>query len=195
MGAGGGKSHLGAIWCARTGAGTISASQLDDVDVPKLISGGVLLVEDLEGLSAKGERSLFHLLNITQQQRHSMLLTASSPPSRLDIGLADLASRLNALYSVTIGLPDDALLRALILKHLKDRQIALPKDKDGEVGDQILEYMVRRMERSAAGAARLVEALDAEALAQRRPITRALAAKVLDAFDAQDPDDGSAGTA
>ena len=41
-------------------------------------------------------------------------------------------------------------------------------------------YLVRRIERSFEAARDIVEALDAQALADARPITRSLAARVLD---------------
>ena len=44
----------------------------------------------------------------------------------------------------------------------------------------LIAFLVTRLDRSLHAARRMVAALDAEALAQGRPITRALAAAVLD---------------
>jgi chromosomal replication initiation ATPase DnaA len=47
------------------------------------------------------------------------------------------------------------------------------------VDESIVSYLATRIERSFAAARQAVELLDAEALRQRRPVTRALAAEVL----------------
>lgn len=44
----------------------------------------------------------------------------------------------------------------------------------------VIPYLLKRMDRSFAAARDVVEALDRESLAAKRPITRALAAVVLD---------------
>jgi chromosomal replication initiation ATPase DnaA len=47
----------------------------------------------------------------------------------------------------------------------------------------VVQYVVRRIERSLATAIRVVEKLDAAALEQKTRITRALAAEVVGAMD------------
>jgi chromosomal replication initiation ATPase DnaA len=47
----------------------------------------------------------------------------------------------------------------------------------------LIEWLVTRMDRSLSTARRLVVALDARALAEKRAITRPLAAQVLDSLD------------
>ena len=71
-----------------------------------------------------------------------------------------------------LGAPDDALLSAVLMKLFADRQLMPSPDT--------IPYLVRRMERSFRAAEEVVADLDAAALAQRRPITRGLAAQVLD---------------
>ena len=61
---------------------------------------------------------------------------------------------------------------ALLVKLLADRQLT-PKP-------ELINYLMTRMDRSFAAAIALVDRLDAASLAQKRPLTRALAAQVLD---------------
>ena len=68
--------------------------------------------------------------------------------------------------------PDDALLAAVLAKLLADRQITPPAT--------LIPYLLPRMERSIAAARALVAALDARSLASQRPVSRQLAAEVLD---------------
>ena len=84
--------------------------------------------------------------------------------------LPDLASRLRALPVASLQAPDDAILRAVLVKLASDRQLALD---EGVVG-----YLSTHIERSFAAARAAVAALDNEALRQRRPVTRALAAEL-----------------
>ena len=81
--------------------------------------------------------------------------------------LDDAIARLDA--------PDDALLSAVLVKLFADRQIAVPPN--------LIPYLAARMDRSIAAARHLVAALDARALALGRPVTRALAAELLDSPD------------
>mgnify|MGYP002785944874 FL=1 len=112
---------------------------------------------------------LFHAWNAATPAR-PLLLTAAT--RHWPHGLPDLASRLAATPQVQIGDPDDALLAALMAKQFTDRGLT--------VGDDVLAWLVRRMERSFAAAAETVARLDAAALAQRRAITVPLAREVLD---------------
>ena len=60
-----------------------------------------------------------------------MLLTARSAPATWRIEVPDLASRLRALPVVALAAPDDALLRAVIVKLFADRQLAVDESLVG----------------------------------------------------------------
>ena len=67
--------------------------------------------------------------------------------------------------------PDDALLRAILVKLFADRQLA--------VDDALIDYLVTRIERTCAAARGAVADLDEAALRLKRPVNRALAAEIL----------------
>ena len=83
-----------------------------------------MLVEDLHA-GIGDERALFHLLNLVREHKLSMLLTSRVPPGELSVSLPDLRSRLRALPLVTIAPPDEALLKAVLVKHFTDRQLVV----------------------------------------------------------------------
>lgn len=166
---GSGKSHIAAIWARMSGARVVSARLLGDTDLPAAFATGALVVEDLEP-QGFDERALFHLLNLAREQGASVLVTARAAPAGLKVDIRDLASRLRALPVVTLAPPDDALLRALIVKLATDRQIA--------VDQALVNYLANRIERSFAAARTAMERLDEEALRRHRPVTRALAAEI-----------------
>lgn len=166
---GSGKSHLAAIWAAQAGARFIAARALDEAALPAALATGALVVEDL----AEGkvdERVLFHLLNMAREEGAFVLLTARSAPAGWILGVPDLASRLRAIPVVTLGEPDDAMLRALLVKVFADRQLA--------VDESLVGYLVTRIERSFPAAHAAVEKLDREALRLKRPVNRTLAAEL-----------------
>jgi chromosomal replication initiation ATPase DnaA len=168
--AGAGKSHLASIWAAQSGARFLSARALPDTHLPAAMTTGALVLEDVDE-NDLDERALFHLLNLVRQEESWLLLTARIPPTHWKIGLADLASRLRALPIVSLRSPDDALLRAVIVKLFADRQLA--------VDESLVGYLVSRIERTVAAARSVVALLDQEALRRQRPVNRALAAEVL----------------
>jgi chromosomal replication initiation ATPase DnaA len=162
---GSGKSHLAAIWAGAARAKVVPAAALAETELPTL-AADALVVEDL----AEGrfdERMLFHLLNLARQNGSFALLTARTSPAGWPITIKDLASRLRALPVVTVAPPEDALLRAVIVKLFADRQIT--------VDESLVSYLATRIERTFAGARAAVVTLDREALRQQRPVTRALA--------------------
>jgi chromosomal replication initiation ATPase DnaA len=167
---GSGKSHLAAIWAKTAGARLISSQAIAAAAVPTALATGAVVIEDLrEG--ACDEAALFHLLNLAREQGDHLLITARTPPSSWDIRLRDLASRLRALPSVTLAPPDDALLRAVMVKLFADRQLA--------VDEGLIGYLATRIERSFAAARAIVAELDREALRQKREVNRTLAAELL----------------
>ena len=72
-----------------------------------------------------------------------------------------------------LAAPDDAMLRAVLVKLFADRQLA--------VDDGLISFLMVRIERSFAAARSVVAELDREALRRQRPVTRALAGEILGA--------------
>jgi chromosomal replication initiation ATPase DnaA len=165
---GSGKSHLAAIWAQAAGARITAARALEEALVPGALATGALVVEDIAD-GAFDERALFHLLNLAREEEAFVLLTARTAPARPAI--RDLGSRLKALPVVDLAPPDDVLLRAVLVKLFADRQLA--------VDESLIGYVAMRIERSFAAARAVVARLDDEAMRQKRPLTRALAADVM----------------
>jgi len=165
---GAGKSHLAAIWAEKAGARRVSARALGETDLLGSLATGALVVEDAS--AALDERALFHLLNLVREEDGYLLLTARSAPATWGVALPDLVSRLRALPVVTVSAPDDALLRAVMVKLFADRQLS--------VDESLIAYLATRIERSFAAAREAVAQLDREALRQKRGVTRALAAEM-----------------
>lgn len=165
-----GKSHLANVWKLRSHAVTASADALSEDLVEKLRGCGALVIEDLQrGIS--NEALLFHLLNLAREHKLSILMTSQVAPGDLDVRVPDLRSRLRAIPVAAIDPPDDGLLKALLVKHFADRQLA--------VEPHVIDQLAMRTDRSFAAVADIVAAIDQRALAAKRPVTRVLAREVL----------------
>ena len=155
--AGAGKSHLGHIWANRTGAQILHAEH--SLSPEKLYENS--LVEDIEAV--KDERALLHLINFSRENNAYLLLTSSLPPRQLPFTLPDLTSRLLALPAVGITAPDEKTLAAVLRKQFSDRQL--------KVSDDVIAFLLARMDRSFAKVMEIVEKLDKQALAEQRDLT------------------------
>ena len=175
--AGAGKSHLAAIFAARTGGVLIEGAHLSALDPEAATSAPALALDDSEaGLAA--ETTFFHLLNFARTRGVAMLMTAKAAPSLWGVKTPDLLSRLRLAPIVEITAPEPPLIEAALTKMFADRQLS--------VEPSLVAYVARRLDRSLGAARDLVEALDAEALAQRRKVTRAMASALLATMGARD---------
>ncbi|MGL4415226.1 chromosomal replication initiator DnaA [Roseinatronobacter monicus] len=170
---GSGKTHLLQIWAAETGAELIQGNMLARADVSALARSGAVAIDDAARVaeSADAQTALFHLHNLLAEQGGRLLLAARMPARDWGVRLPDLASRLQASTHVSLAPPDDTLLAAVLTKLFADRQVRIP--------DNLIAFLLPRMERSLAGAQAIVGLLDAEALARKKPISRNLAADVM----------------
>lgn len=166
---GSGKSHLASIWADLSGARVLSARGLHSAMLPDALATGALVLEDCVS-GAIDERALFHLLNLVREQNSFLLMTARAVPSSWTVSLPDLASRLRAIPAIAVSAPDDALLRAVMVKLFADRQLA--------VDESLVAYLLTRVDRSFAAIRAAVQTLDREALQRKRPVNRALAAEL-----------------
>jgi len=167
---GSGKSHLASIWATTAHAWIIDAFEVTQDKVPHLVSNGALAIEDMDR-AERDEAALFHLLNLAREKKASVLITCETPPDRWGLRTPDLLSRLRLAPSIALDAPDDALLKAVLVKLFVDRQLV--------VDTSVVDYMALRIERSLAKAAEVVSLLDREALSRGRRVSRAIAAELL----------------
>ena len=173
--AGCGKSHLAAVWQARTGADAIDAGALKGANLPDILPDGGRSVLEVREAEIAGNRvreeALLHFYNLTAECGGSILFVARTAPARWPVELPDLRSRLAAVPAVSVGQPDDDLIAAVLVKLFADRQL--------RVGQDVIAYMLPRMARSFEAAQGLVDDIDRAAMSERRSITVPLVGAVL----------------
>lgn len=166
---GAGKSHLAAIWAAAAQAATVRPGDALDPD-----ADGAALIEDCDRAGHR-EADLFHRLNVARERRGAILMTARCVPDLWRVHTPDLLSRLRLAPVVTIGHPDPALIKAVLVKLFGDRQIRIDED--------VIAYAARHCDQSLDAVSRFVAAVDEAALVEGRRITRPLAVRTIAALD------------
>jgi chromosomal replication initiation ATPase DnaA len=166
--AGSGKSHMAAIWSKAANATIVTLRGLNAVNPPV---AGNLVLEDAIAKDID-EKALFHVLNDIRSRNGHCLITSREKPHAWKIILPDLASRIKAAQLVELHEPDDELLHKVMFKLFADRQLQF------EPG--VIDYLLRRMERSLGVARTIVDRIDREALARNSRINRRIAASVLE---------------
>lgn len=171
---GAGKTHLVHVWAALSGARIISATELNVENIP-LLATLPIAVEDVPLITDNpdAQNALFHLHNLVLAEGHTLLMTGEGDPAHWGLALPDLQSRMQGTTVARLEQPDDMLLGVVLAKLFSDRQLAAHTDT--------IPYLVMHMDRSFKAAQTLVSRLDQLSLSEQRPITRALAKRVIEA--------------
>ena len=114
------------------------------------------------------------MLNYISSVSGTLLIISPYPVAQYKTSLSDLRSRLRSVAAQEIDLPDDRLLKAVLAKHFTDRQCT--------VSEQVLNYIVERMERSFSAAQQVSAEIDALALSRKVPVSLTIARQVLDSL-------------
>lgn len=159
---GSGKTHLGCLWKDQSNAIEVNGSEVPEVlEIVRENEG--LLTCFVDDADTANPEPLLHLFNHMYSKGGYLLLTAKKPPAAWRLPLPDLMSRLKSLPISEIGLPDDDLLKGILLKMFDDKQVLVNSD--------LINFIVSRMNRSYGSALEIVERLNEESLSKKRAIT------------------------
>ena len=166
---GSGKTHLSHIWAEKSSAAAIDP-RLAEQDLMRIVLAQKNLILDAADQFGN-DRLLFHILNAVKDRGGSLLMLAEKPASAWRTALPDLSSRLLALPQIEIFPPDDEMLKILMTKLFADRQLS--------VDAAVVDYAVRRLQRSYAAVRAFVDATDRFSLEVRRNITVSLVRQII----------------
>lgn len=174
-----GKTHLARIFAKRNLGTFIGLQCQSDDDFMARVAASPerpLVVDDFERLSVS-EDTLFHTVNSCMREGRFFVMTAQNNVSEWNFKTDDLKSRARLAVVLELQQPDDVQLSQMLVKLLADRQMSTDA--------KTVDYLVTRMERSAAEVVSLVKVLDELSLSQGRAITRPLAAEALKMCNAE----------
>ncbi|MBL1420199.1 MAG: hypothetical protein COC24_006775 [Alphaproteobacteria bacterium] len=171
-----GKTHLAHVWQHHFNAQFLPDEYLkvDDVNITelaKIIGQGAIIIDDIDQ-KPLCEKTIFHIINMAIQAKQRLLFTSSKPLLLWDIALPDLLSRLKAAKHIEITAPDDMLLETILIKSFAEKQLNVPEN--------VIAYILPRTDRSIAAIVKLVGKIDEYALQENKPITRTMVAKMYD---------------
>ena len=155
-----GKTHLANIFKLKS-----SALYLNEKEISNDIFKKIKLYESIiidEFSNRIDENLIYSIFNLIDQDSKYLLINSEIPISEIKFKLPDLVSRSRNSLLATINPPDDELIFALILKNFSDRQIKLEK--------QIIEFIVKRIERSYRKISEFIYKVDELSLKKKKPI-------------------------
>ncbi|MEE2667991.1 MAG: DnaA/Hda family protein [Pseudomonadota bacterium] len=130
------------------------------------------IIEDIHNINIKfSEEDLLHAINISKETKRSLIMTSRIPISRFEIRLTDLRSRLESISVAIIEEPDDELMKSIILKMLRDRQLM--------VNPPIIEFLMKRLERTYLEINRTINLIDKHALEKGKKVSISLIREIL----------------
>ena len=170
--AGSGKTYLARIWQQKTSAIYLDGKELGNRTPDEAINfqHNFYVLDNADAIT--DEEWLLHFYNLLKEQHAYLLLCSHTPPSRWNIALADLKSRLATITCLEVLPPDDETLSALLEKLLKERGL--------QIGPSNLSYLVNRIERSFSAAQDIVEAIDLLAAQEKKPLSLPLIKQALE---------------
>jgi len=173
-----GKTHLSNVFMVISGARLLTRDIVRSTVLADLLASSDNFVIDDSDISLFkdfSEELLFHFYNELSLHGGHMLITSISNPVDWKFKLADLGSRIKSSQMVVIGNPEDDLIRAVLVKLFSDQQVRV------DVG--VIDYIMRRMERSLESARNFVRIANELALTQKRGITLSLVRQVFDGLE------------
>lgn len=163
---GAGKTHLAHALV------TDAAAFLDVADFVKAPPKNPLIV--IDDLPASSPLEFLTALESGIEHGVRFILAGEGHPAEWAKGLKDLRTRLEAAPRAGLIEPDEALIRAVIAKQFRDRQII--------VDPAVIEYAAPRLPLTFSAAHRFVSLADAAAMAEKRGVTKSLVQKLIDNF-------------
>ena len=160
---GSGKTHISKVWMEKSNA--IIFNGISDLSFDYL-SGfdRNLIFEDIALNKNWPENLLFEFINEIKSSRLSLLITCNSDPLKIKWKTKDLISRFTSFTNIEIKLPDDILIRKLLIKQFADRQLSLDSEQ--------IEYISKRIERSYSSIIKIVDRVDNLALQHKKAISK-----------------------
>ena len=158
---GSGKSHLAQVLRTLSHGDIIEAKDISNKNIDQLSEKKCLIIENLESLTS--ETLLFHLYNMLLENKNNLMLTSKFNMSQINFELPDLKSRLLSMPQVNIDFPDDRLLKNLLIKQFLDKGILVEMD--------VIDYLIKRIDRSFEAISKLVAKIDFKSLEKAKKIT------------------------
>lgn len=136
----------------------------------QLAPGGLLIIDDVDTLSAEAQIALFRAFNSVRLVGLSILLAGPVPPLRLELR-EDLRTRIGQSLIYEVKPLDDEEKSAALSRHALLRGM--------RVDDSLVQYLLRHGRRDLPSLMAVLDGLDQASLQQKRPATLPLLKEVM----------------
>ncbi len=164
-----GKTHLANILKKKIDSIILESKDITNNSLEKMKNRECIIVDHYED-NIK-ENLLYSIFNQAKQDGQYVLINSVNSVKKTTTKLKDLKSRLNSFITLGINLPTDDLLRVIITKSFSDKQI--------KVNVQILEYILKNIDRSYEKIFKFIKKVDKESLSSGKSININLIKKML----------------
>lgn len=167
---GSGRSHLLQATAA-VAARPVSILRGADVgeDLP-LPPGGLLILDEVDQLSPQGQIALFRAINTARLVGLALLLAGDAPPRYLALR-EDLRTRIGQTLIYQVQVLSDEEKAETLARHARARGLRLEPEA--------IAYLLRHGRRDLGSLLAVLEAVDEQTLAQKRPASVALVKEIL----------------
>lgn len=168
-----GKSHLLQAVCHATATKGLAPVYLPLQELvalsPAILQGleqqALIAIDDIQVIAGRSqwEQALFHLYNRVRDQGQRLVVSGNVAPAGLALNLPDLTSRLGWGPVFQLSPLTDTDKGAALLMRARRRGL--------EMGDEVVEYLLRRCPRDMDSLFNLLNLLDQASLAAQRRLT------------------------
>ena len=155
-----GKSHLAEIFLTKYKAKIFQESDIKSEFFSNLKLHENLILDGFKNNTK--EELLYTLINFVDQDNKYLIINSIIPLTEMTFNLNDLCSRVNNFIFAEIKKPDDDLIFALLIKNFSDKQIKVDK--------KIIDFIVKRIDRSYSKISQFIYKVDELSLKKKEPI-------------------------
>ena len=167
---GSGKTHIARVWKKKSNAkilnniSNLTLNNIYEINTP-------LVFEDINSNIYWPENLLFEFINEIKLSENYLLITCKGNPNKIKWNLKDLISRFSSFVNIEIKLPDDNLIKKILVKQFADRQFSIEK--------KLIEYISLRIERSYLAINNIVNLIDELTLKYKKPVNLSIVKEAL----------------
>ena len=171
---GSGKTHIARVWKKKSNAkilnniSNLTLNNIYEINTP-------LVFEDINSNIYWPENLLFEFINEIKLSENYLLITCKGNPNKIKWNLKDLISRFSSFVNIEIKLPDDNLIKNILVKQFSDRQFSVEK--------KLIEYISFRIERSYLAINNIVNLIDELTLKYKKPVSLSIIKEALSILD------------
>ena len=176
-GPGSGKTHVSWLFSEKSGAKAYACMEiLGEMFEDVVPAGSALAIDDIDKAAGDCalEESLFHIVSYALECGTKLFLTSGRTVAEAGFALPDLRTRLASFPTASIYVPDDGLLKALMVKQFLERGIA---PDEGAV-----DWAMARIERNPMAVRHLVRRADEMSAAEGRRVTVPFMKRIFEAL-------------